>query len=294
MSRGVRILAGVTAVATAILLFAGGLVTSTNSGDAVPDWWFVPLSFGKLLPKMTGGVLFEHGHRLVASAVGLLTLVLAFALARGDRRSWVRRLGWIAFAGVCAQGTLGGVRVLHLAPPHVVAIVHACVAQLFFAAVVALAVVTSRAWETDEVSEAPTLLPRIAAFAAAVTFLQILLGAVRRHTGWGLDVHAAFSLAVAVAVLWAAAEAFRLERFTRTAAALVLLLVAQIALGLASYALVRGGYVRAHDTSFAQVATITGHLVVGGLIYALSVALALRAARCFPRAGSSLSPGTVR
>ena len=88
--------AAACAGATVLLLAAGGLVTSTGSGLAVPDW---PLSFGTVFPPMTGGVLFEHGHRLVAAAVGLMTVVLAGWFGRRERRDWVRRLAYVAAAG---------------------------------------------------------------------------------------------------------------------------------------------------------------------------------------------------
>ena len=130
----------VCACATAVLLVAGGLVTSTGSGLAVPDW---PLSFGRLFPPMTGGVLFEHGHRLIAALVGLLTIGLAVWFGRSEPRAWVRRLSYLAIGAVVAQGLLGGLTVLLRLPPSV-SVLHACLAQGFFCIVVLLAVCTSR------------------------------------------------------------------------------------------------------------------------------------------------------
>ncbi|HXH28595.1 MAG TPA: COX15/CtaA family protein, partial [Candidatus Polarisedimenticolia bacterium] len=127
------------AVCTVALLAAGGLVTSTGSGLAVPDW---PLSFGRFFPPMRGGVLFEHGHRMVAASVGLLTIVLALWFQRRERRSWVRRLAWTALGLVIAQGILGGITVL-LRLPASVSVAHACLAQAFFCVVVTLAVATA-------------------------------------------------------------------------------------------------------------------------------------------------------
>src|SRR5438093_4990523 len=86
-SRGLHLFACLTAVATFFLIIAGGLVTSTGSGLAVPDW---PLSFGMLFPPMVGGIFYEHGHRMVAGTVALMTLVLAAWLARKEPRRWVR------------------------------------------------------------------------------------------------------------------------------------------------------------------------------------------------------------
>src|SRR5262252_3022053 len=98
-----------TACCTAFLIFVGGLVTSTESGLSVPDW---PTTYGWNmftfpLSKMVGGIRFEHTHRLVASTVGLMTIVLAVWLQRREDRRWVRRLGWIALAAVVLQGILG-------------------------------------------------------------------------------------------------------------------------------------------------------------------------------------------
>src|SRR6059036_568371 len=127
-SRGIHRLAVVTAATTGVLLFVGGLVTSTGSGLAVPDW---PLSFGQVFPPMVGGVLFEHGHRLAASAVGCLTLALALCTVLADTRPGVRALGLLALFAVILQGILGGVTVLYRLPV-AVSVTHACLAQIFF------------------------------------------------------------------------------------------------------------------------------------------------------------------
>src|SRR5215470_4697359 len=92
--------------ATFLLIIAGGLVTSTDSGLAVPDW---PKSYGMWMPPMVGGVFFEHGHRMVASFVGFLTIILAIWLWRKEPRKWVRNLGIIALFMVILQGVLGGI-----------------------------------------------------------------------------------------------------------------------------------------------------------------------------------------
>src|SRR5437763_14065975 len=113
-SRGIHRLAAATAAATFVLLFVGGLVTSTGSGLAVPDW---PLSFGQVFPPMVGGVLFEHGHRLAATAVGCLTAVLALWTVGGDGRASVRALGLLALLAVVLPGVLGGPTALYQLPP---------------------------------------------------------------------------------------------------------------------------------------------------------------------------------
>src|SRR5437762_11708156 len=99
--------------ATLFLIFAGAMVTSTGSGLAVPAW---PLSYGRLMPPMVGGIFYEHGHRMIATSVGILTVILAVALYRREKRAWVRRLGYGAFAAVVLQGVLGGLTVIFLLP----------------------------------------------------------------------------------------------------------------------------------------------------------------------------------
>ena len=76
--------AAATAFATLLLITAGGLVTSTESGLSVPDW---PTTYGSNMftfpvSKWVGGIRFEHSHRLIASTVGLMTIVLAVWLQR--------------------------------------------------------------------------------------------------------------------------------------------------------------------------------------------------------------------
>src|SRR5512143_2166572 len=134
--------ATLVAVCTLFLVIAGASVTSKEAGLSVPDW---PLSYGQVIPQMTGGVLFETGHRMIATIVGILTILLAIWIARVEKpphgRAWMRRLGWVAVSLVVAQGLLGGATVLLLQPPPI-SIAHACLAQLFFSVTVAIAVST--------------------------------------------------------------------------------------------------------------------------------------------------------
>src|SRR6476646_9237228 len=81
------------AVCTLFLVIAGASVTSNQAGLSVPDW---PLSYGKVMPEMRGGVFFEHGHRMIASTVGFLTIVLAVWLWRADNRRWMKMLGIVS------------------------------------------------------------------------------------------------------------------------------------------------------------------------------------------------------
>src|ERR1700741_1574160 len=124
------------ACATFVLIIAGALVTSHDSGLATSDW---PLSNGQVFPKMVGNLFWEHGHRMVATTVGLLTIALVVYLFLKEKRSSVRRLGLVALLGVIAQGLLGGLTV-KLNLPLVVSAAHATLAQLFFCTTVSLAV----------------------------------------------------------------------------------------------------------------------------------------------------------
>ena len=183
-SPGLSRFAKATAAATFLLLMAGASVTSTGSGLAVPDW---PLSYGKLFPRMTGGVLFEHGHRMIAGVVAVAMLVLCVWAWRAEPRPWARRIAYVAFALVVFQAVLGGLTVLLLLPP-AISVAHAGTAMLVFALVVSFAVVTSRAWVAAPpgVSPKASRLAPWTALAAGLVYAQILIGAVMRHMGAGL------------------------------------------------------------------------------------------------------------
>ena len=301
--------------ASLLLIVAGGLVTSTGSGLAVPDW---PNTYGVFLfafplSKMVGGIFYEHGHRLLASAVGLLTIGLAVWIAGVDPRRWVRRLGWTALAAVVVQGLLGGITVLYFLPAPV-SIGHAGLAQLFFALVASLALFTSPGWLAGAGTpdaRGDRILARLTLVAPAVVYGQILLGATMRHTGAGLAIpdfplafgrlvppvwnagtaiHFAHRLgALAVAAVVAAAAGHLLVRhrartdLTRPALLLAALVLAQV--GLGAWTVLSG----------RQVAVNTAHVAVGAATLATSVVLALRAHRGrFPDAAVGVRATGVR
>lgn len=177
-----------TAFSTFFLIIAGGMVTSTGSGLAVPDW---PLSYGQLMPPMIGGIFYEHGHRMIATFVGFLTVILAVWLWKVERRRWVKKLGFIALGAVLLQGALGGVTVIFLLPT-AISVSHAALAQSFFCLVASIALFTSPWWEKNNGGgygeQEGRRLFRITAGAVGVVFLQLLLGAIMRHTESGLAV----------------------------------------------------------------------------------------------------------
>jgi cytochrome c oxidase assembly protein subunit 15 len=172
-----------TVAATLLLICSGGMVTSKNAGLAVPDW---PTTFGYnmfLFPasRWVGGILFEHTHRLIASTVGLLTLILAGWLWRTESRRWVRLLGLTAVGGVILQGVLGGIRVTLLKDE--IGIFHACLAQAFLGLLVVIALVTSQTWiQANSLASAGAQKLRALALATtAVIYVQLALGATMRH-----------------------------------------------------------------------------------------------------------------
>jgi cytochrome c oxidase assembly protein subunit 15 len=188
-----RFYALAVAVSTAVLIFAGGLVTSTGSGLSVPDWpnsygWFM---FTFPLENMVGGIFYEHGHRLIASTVGFLILVMAVVLWRVETRTWVRRLGYIALAAVIIQGMLGGITVLWYLPDPI-SIAHASLAQIVFCLTTTIAVATAPGWQRSYSAAGgvpdDATLRKVAVATTALAYLQIVIGATMRHTDAGLAI----------------------------------------------------------------------------------------------------------
>ncbi len=231
-----------TAGATLVLIFVGGVVTNTGSALAVPDW---PTTFGYsmfLYPwsRMVGGILYEHSHRLIGSLVGLLTVALAVGLWRAAPRGRLRTLGLVAVGAVIAQGVLGGLRVILLKTT--LAIVHGIFAQTFFALIAGLAVCTSREWAEAPRGEGAAdagSLRRLCLLSMALIYLQIVLGAVVTHTGAQLHAHLVVAALVAAQVAWLAARILGSypdrPAIARPARLLAGLVTVQLVLGLGSY-----------------------------------------------------------
>lgn len=181
----------VTAAATFMLIGLGGLVTSHDAGMSVPDW---PTSYGYNMFALPikfwrGGALFEHTHRLLASAVGLLTTILAVWIWLKDPRRWMHWLGLAAFLGVVAQGVLGGLRVRW--QMNDLGLIHGAVAQAFFVVVCAIALFTSRRWNAlaaRKRSTVPRGLRGHVLFVTLLIFAQLLIGATMRHQHAGLAI----------------------------------------------------------------------------------------------------------
>src|SRR3954447_18568300 len=176
---------------TVLLILAGSLVTSHDAGLSVPDW---PTSYGWSMftfpPSMwVANIFYEHGHRLIASTVGFLTIVLAVWLWMAERGTWVRWLGVAALGAVIAQGLLGGLTVLYYLPP-AVSTAHAGLAEIFFCLTVSIALFNSPGWKAGygEAAVDDGRLRAVATTTTVIIYSQILIGATMRHTGAGLAI----------------------------------------------------------------------------------------------------------
>jgi cytochrome c oxidase assembly protein subunit 15 len=301
MSRGVHRFALLVACATFFLIIAGALVTSHDAGLATSDW---PLSNGQFFPKMVGNLFWEHGHRLVATTVGLLTIGLVIILIAKEERRWVRRLGWVALAGVVAQGLLGGLTV-KLNLPLVVSTAHATLAQLFFCTTVSLAVFTSSSWTAERplIQEQGSLPLRYLCIAAAsAIFLQLIIGATLRHSAtWDQQLPTDLLLthiggAIGVTVLLGSVALLVLRRhsgetfLSRPAKVALLFLSIQLLLGIAAY-VTRRASPKDPQPLNPMVGITVAHVACGALVFATTIVLTLRAFKVL-RDGRVLSPAS--
>lgn len=290
--------AKLVSAATVLLIVAGGLVTSTGSGLAVPDW---PTSYGWNMltfpmKHMVGGIFYEHGHRLIASGVGFLTIVLALWIWRAEPRRWLRTLGFLALGAVILQGVLGGITVLYFLPT-AVSTAHAGLAQIFFCLTIAISLFTSRSWTAAPAAGVVNdrALRLVATTTTALIYVQILIGATMRHSEAGLAipdfplvfggvlpphwtpqiaVHYAHRVGAAIVTLAIAATFGHVwyhhrdrRELRRPAIVLAWLLLVQITLG---------GLVVLTEK---DVAINTAHVVAGALVLATSLVLTLRSHR---------------
>jgi cytochrome c oxidase assembly protein subunit 15 len=326
-------LAAVAAIATFVLLAAGGLVTGFDEGLAVVDWpnsegynmFLYPLS------KMSGGVYLEHAHRLLGSLVGLTTLVLAFHIQLTERRPALKALAWTALALVIVQGVLGGLRVTgrftmstdpsDTNPRILLAIVHGVLGQIVFAVLVTLAVVRSRRWAGAQPAAALPSVPldrQLSVILVVVLIAQLVLGALTRHFTWALDIqrnelaldperiadigqrmlhlHLAMAVVVGLAIVGLGVRAWglyeRIPILHRLGLSMLVLLVVQVALGIAAY-IVTGNDAATRRPTAVDVAITTSHQVVGAALLAWGVMLALWLRRIVePARGGVTAPAT--
>lgn len=288
-----------------VMISAGGMVTSMDAGDAVPDW---PLSYGSLLPPMVGNVFYEHGHRMIGWLLGILIIAQTVWISRSDPRRWMRRCGIAALVGVCVLGGLGGLRVMTISNPAVqdvmmsffglfgvtavgtarvcIAIVHTMLAQSFLCFLAFIALATSPAWITTQpgaADESAMRLRRLCWVTIGIILVQLLLGAIRRHTGTTMIPHAIGAAAVAAHVILIFRRVMisfaGVAALVKTSGLMLALLGIQLVLGLYSWLLaesVRGkSDVRPSILGSETIgsAVLTSHLAIGAGILLCTVLL---------------------
>lgn len=282
----------VTAFTTLLLLGAGGLVTSHEAGLAVVDW---PNSFGYNmflypLSRMTGGIFYEHAHRLLGSLVGLCTLVLALHLQFGERRGWMKGLGWAALALVIAQGVLGGLRVTGgftmsqsaaaMRPSLTLAIVHGVTGQIFLALLLALAAFSTRTWRDAPRDERATAATdrQLSLLFVGVAWLQLILGALLRHLAIGMIWHVSFAMVVVLLGVAVGARHWGLYRdlpvLRPAGRALTILLAVQLLLGTLALVAVNSTPGPA-DIPWWEITFTTLHQLTGATILGVAVLIAV-------------------
>jgi heme a synthase len=282
---GVHKFALFVVVWAAILLCAGALVTSEDAALAVPDW---PLSYGSLNPPMVGGIAFEHSHRLIAAGLGVLIIILAALLWFKDERPAVKYLGLAALGGVIFQGILGGLTVLQLLH-YWLPVMHACTAEIMFAILVSIAVLTSRWWMENlpqyEDSGSPSI-HSIAILNSALIFLQVFVGAGFRHKYMSLKPHVFGAPLILAAVIWTAGVLRR--RFPQVPAMKRLRILLHSIIGLQIILGIAALWTRIQSANDPQplppvVLTTVIHTVVGATLFATSIATVLVCYRLVPR-----------
>lgn len=271
------------AFCTFLLVVAGALVTSNDAGLSVPDW---PTSFGSFrMPRMVGGVKFEHGHRMIAGAVGMLTIALAIWIWSVESRRWLR---WVAFAAVMAvlaQALLGGITVLFYLPV-AISTAHATLGQIFFCLASSLALFTGAGWRWDEAKVEDSSTPslhHLTTLTTGVILVQLILGAIYRHSKAGIITpHVVGACTVTLLVGWIVAVALmrfsKVKKVVRPTLLLGGLVVLQLFLGIGSYFMKLAA--RAAPQPLPPVVDITtAHVATGALILLASLYLTYQARR---------------
>lgn len=287
-----RRLALTVAAFTLPLIFMGGRVTSTGSGMAVPDW---PTTFGQNMfffpwSQWVGPVLIEHTHRLAAAIVGLFTIALALGIALREDRPRVRWLGFAALGLVIGQGVLGGMRVM--LAEHGLAPVHGCVAQAFFAVIMALVALTSQGSREESTLDerAAVSARRLAVVTGVAAYAQVVLGAWYRHTaGARLEPHALGAVVLLVLAILLV-RSVKKDPILRLWGYLLQSFVGcQIVLGVTSW------YVKRQDVPVdLKVALVSTHLVFGALVLGTTVGIAVLAFRRCAQGAAKTEPANAK
>lgn len=268
---------------TLLLIAAGGLVTSTESGLSVPDW---PLSYGQFFPPMVGGVRFEHSHRVIAGAVGVLTLGLAVLIWSSETRIWLKRLALLACLLVLAQAILGGLTVLHLLPL-AISVTHACVAQSFLCLVGSIALFTSGEWRSAVRSSVPNsaALSRLVAITTVFMMVQLVAGALLRHRpAIRPDLHIFIGILILIhTILIALKVAKAAEWRVLVAHGRIIAAIALVQTGLGVGSLIVTRFMPRTEglPTTQEVLITTAHQTLGATLLLMTVLLLIRSRRLF-------------
>jgi heme a synthase len=286
-----------TACATFILIIAGAMVTSNDAGLSIPDW---PRSFGSFsVPPLHGGVQYEWSHRAIAGSIILLTISLSAWTFFGDRRRWMKWLGFAALSTVIVQAILGGLTVLLFQPPWVSS-AHAAVAQTFFCIAVSIAVFTGRRWVEEEpraeLDQRRPALFTLTLLSILVLYVQLIVGAMFRHHGMSWWPHVVNAGIVAIVLSWTAVRAIsvypEVDAVRRPAITMLGLMVAQLCLGFLAF-ITRVMWGRdAVQPELPMVISTVVHVAVGALLLATTVVLAIQVWRHVPVAFEERVPGS--
>src|SRR5262245_25356499 len=272
-----------TACATVVLLLIGAKVTTLGVGMADTEWPTHPLHLF-FASRSDAGYVIEHSHRLAGWFVGLCSIVLAVVVWCCERRRWVRWLGVAVLAGVSIQGLLGGYRVrLHAMLGTDLATVHGVFAQVVFALLVSLVLVTSAWWRAGPAELGPNRL-RLEALSRSMSclvLLQIVFGAVVRHTHLRLAqrLHILLAFGVVVLAVWLIRHLHetRDHRLRRMSWVLGGLLALQLVLGVEAWMMRFGSGVlpELQRVTIGSGMVRTLHFVTGSLVFAGTVVVVL-------------------
>jgi cytochrome c oxidase assembly protein subunit 15 len=292
------------ATATFFMIVIGGTVTTLEAGDAEPSWslafwkWFRPLD------ELPGGLKYELGHRMLGTFLGFLTIFMAAVLRFKDSRRWVKNLGIAAMLAVAAQGLLGALRVLAVSDPEMqerllalfgsgddiapalsaIATVHATLAQLTFALMVTITLVTSRGWIAPakiQPSAVASRMRRLGYITLILLLIQVVLGAHVRHAGGrAVMIHLVMGLIVTVHIILLSTRANRHHHeifpIRQPAGLAVFFVLLQIFLGFGAWMMTRGSI---HPPPSFTNLVRTGHVATGAMLLAIVLVVTLRSHR---------------
>ncbi len=286
--------AWITAFSYLPLIAVGGVVTSTESGLAVPDSVTTYGSIGILFPLSLMDetrIYLEHSHRIFGTFAGITTIILVIRMFIAPSRALPRVMSVALLLGVIVQGIMGALRVSEQS--QMLASLHGVLAQLVFALAIATGVVSSRKWKEIAPSDAGIAAARSARtmllVATIALFIQLVFGSMTRHldSGHALMSHIGFSFIVVVLSLIGGAKCIRLGKTDKSSspirpygAVIHALVMLQFTLGWGALAMTRTGdeghpdlpnsteLASAHGIRVGEAIMATSHHMIGALLIA--------------------------